>query len=128
MSRIPSSTDQWIDACFGDHYQSDNEPILGQYFGIQCSGLKALVSLAVHALWPSWESRRHAWLSAKPHANFIGPAQGSVVAIFALRSIGEPITVTAKEICSGSIELGHAAAASDSIDDARTDEIRPGTA
>jgi hypothetical protein len=64
--------------------QSNNKPFLRVYFGTQCSRLKALVGALVHALWPSRESRHHAWLSAKPHANIICPAQGAVIAIFTL--------------------------------------------
>jgi hypothetical protein len=60
------------------------EPFLSLYFGIQRRGLKPLVSFSIHALGPGRECRRHARLSAKPHANFIGPPQGSVIAILAL--------------------------------------------
>jgi hypothetical protein len=60
------------------------EPFLSLYFGIQYSVLKALVSPVMHALRPSREDRRSARLPAKPRANFIGPPQGSVIAILAL--------------------------------------------
>jgi hypothetical protein len=68
--------------------QEDNEPFFRQYFGTEYSGLKALVSLVVHALRSIWEQRCRARLSAKSHANIICAAQGAVVAIFALRGIG----------------------------------------
>jgi hypothetical protein len=64
--------------------QQNSEPLVRQYFGIQYSGLKALVSLAVHALWPNREDRRSAGLLAKPRANFIGPPQCPVIPILAL--------------------------------------------
>jgi hypothetical protein len=64
--------------------QHNSEPFLRQHFGIQYSGLKALVSLAVHAFWPIRELRRHAGLFAKLHSYFIGSPQGPVIAIFTL--------------------------------------------
>jgi hypothetical protein len=103
--------------------QQNNELFLSQYFGIQCSRFKALVGLVVHPLWPIRERRRSSWLSAKPHPNVIGPPRGPVTAIFTLRGIGEPITMTAEEIGPSSIELHHPPTAGNSIDDARTDEI-----
>ena len=90
--------------------------------------MKALIRAVVHALRSIREPPCSARLSAKPHANLIGLAQCSVIAIFALRRIGEPITVTAKEVPPGSIKLGHPATADDPIDDARADEIGPRTA
>jgi hypothetical protein len=106
--------------------QQNNEPFLRQYFGIQSSGFKTLISLIVHTLWPTRERRRNARLSAKPHADVIGPPQGPVIAIFALRRIGEPITVAAQEVDPSSMELNHPPTAGNPVDDARTDEIRPG--
>ena len=61
-----------------------SEPFLSLYFGIQYSGLKALVSPVMHALRPGREDRRSARLPAKPRANFIGPAQCPVIPILAL--------------------------------------------
>jgi hypothetical protein len=60
------------------------EPFLSLYFGIQYSGLKALVSPVMHPLRPSREDRRSAGLPAKPRANFICSAQCSVIPILAL--------------------------------------------
>jgi hypothetical protein len=81
----------------------------------------------VHALWPIRERRCHARLSAKPHADIIGPPQCPVITIFALRSIAEPITVAAEEVRPSCVELRHPPTAGNPIDDAWTDEIRPGT-
>jgi len=108
--------------------QSDNEPFLRKYLGIRYSGLKALVSPAVHAPWPSRERRRSTGLSAKPHPNVVGPPQRSLVAIFALRSVGEPITMAAEKVLSGSGELAHPAPARDPINDTRADEEWTSTA
>jgi hypothetical protein len=60
------------------------EPFLSLYFGIQYSGLKPLVSFAMHALGPGREDRRSAGLPAKPRANFICSAQCPVIPILAL--------------------------------------------
>jgi hypothetical protein len=60
------------------------EPFVSLYFGIQYSGLKALVSPVVHPLWPSREHRLSTRLAAKPRAHFIGPAQCPIIAILAL--------------------------------------------
>ena len=79
----------------------------------------------MHALGPSRKCRRHARLPAKPHANVIGPPQCPVVAIFALRCIGKPITMTAEKVCSASVKLGYPPIASNPVDNARTDKIRP---
>jgi hypothetical protein len=106
--------------------QQNNEPFLRQYLGIQCSGFKMLVSPMVHALWPVRERRCNARLAAEPHANIIGPPQCPVIAIFTLRRIGEPITVAAQEVDPSSMELNHPPTAGNPVDDARTDEIRPG--
>ena len=58
----------------------------------------------------------------------VGPPQCPVVAIFALRSIGKPIAIAAKETDPRSIELRYPPSADNSIDDARTNEIRPRSA
>jgi hypothetical protein len=82
----------------------------------------------VHPFWPIRKLRRHARLSAKLHPYFIGPPQGPVIAIFALRGVGEPVTVTAKEVRAGSINFGNPQTTGNAIDDARTDEIGPSPA
>ena len=87
--------------------------------------MKALIGLVVHALWAIGKPRGHARLSTKPHADIVGAAQGSIVAIFTLRGVGQPITMAAKEIGPSSIELAYPPTAGNPIDDARTDEIRP---
>ncbi|MBV8738312.1 MAG: hypothetical protein JO007_13855 [Alphaproteobacteria bacterium] len=91
--------------------EQDSEPLLRQYFGIRHRRLKAIVGPAVHALWPSRESRRSTGLPTKPHPNVIGPPQCSVVAVFTLRRMGELITVAAEEVCAGSVKLNHPAPA-----------------
>jgi hypothetical protein len=63
--------------------------------GIEYSGLKVFVGLVVHALWPTRECRCHARLTTKPNANIVGAAQCPVIAIFSLRGVGQPITMTA---------------------------------
>jgi hypothetical protein len=108
--------------------QEDDEPFFREYFGTPYSGLKALVSLVVHALRPIWEHGCRARLSAKPHANIICPAQGAVVAIFTLRGIGKPITMAAEEVRPGSVELCDPPTAGNSIDNARANEIGPSPA
>src|SRR5262249_41570792 len=45
--------------------------------------------------------------------------------IFALRSVGEPITVAAQEISAGSIELRHTSPAGDPIYNTWADKIGP---
>jgi len=101
---------------------------LGQYFGIQYSGLKALVIRLMHALRAIGEPRCRARVSAESHANIICSAQCPIVVIFTLRRIGESITVAAQKIGASSMELRYPAVARNPIDNARTDEIRPGTA
>jgi hypothetical protein len=86
---------------------------------------EVLVGLVVHALWALWERRRHAWVSAEPHAYVISAAQCAVIAMFTLRGIVEPITVATQEIGASPVELRHPATACNPIDDARADEIWP---
>ena len=108
--------------------QRDNEPFLRQHLGIEYSGLKALIGLVVHALWAIGKPRGHARLSTKPHADIVGAAQASIVAIFTLRGVGQPIAMPAEEVSPGSVELHHPPPAGDPIDNTRTDKIRPATA
>jgi hypothetical protein len=107
--------------------QDDSEPFLRQYFGTQYRSLKVLVSFVVHAPGSIREQRSNARLSTKPQANITGSAQSPIVAILPLRDISQSITVTTQEVSRSSVELRHPPTTDNPVDNARTDEIRPGT-